>query len=50
MKHYLIALALALATSAPRASNWFHDLAATDQAKPQQQTLCANLRRSDLES
>ncbi|HKE04496.1 MAG TPA: hypothetical protein VKE91_10565, partial [Blastocatellia bacterium] len=38
MKHCLIAFALALATSAPMASNRFHDPAALDQAKPQQQT------------
>jgi len=38
MKYCLMALALALSASAPMESNRFHDPAAHDQAKPQQQT------------
>src|SRR5215510_15727536 len=38
MKYFLIALALALFASAPMEFNRFHDPAAPDQAKPQQQT------------
>src|SRR5215831_9123441 len=38
MKYCLMALALALFASAPTESNRFHDPAAHDRAKPQQQT------------